>query len=98
MENETCKNCRFWLEGVAVEGQHPDDVEGSCRRYPPTVLSLNLSFAPHALPDDWCGEFQPVANRPSNLEFAREIWKTARRYNKARAIEELTKILDARLG
>lgn len=50
--------------------------------------------------DERCGEFQSVAVdiRPSNEEFAREIWKIATYSNKARAIAELTKFLDARLG
>lgn len=45
-----------------------EDRRGSCRRFPPSIRSLDdkESFAfPHAAWDDWCGEWQAKEQKPS---------------------------------
>lgn len=61
-----CVNCRFFIH--EDDGAHLD--EGTCRRYPPTIVyDPDSGWAhtvwPHVDWMDWCGEFvrRPVADR-----------------------------------
>lgn len=50
-----CKNCNAY--------KVTSKVNGSCRRYPPTVVSLNnisSPFWPTVSQDDWCREWEPI--------------------------------------
>lgn len=72
---EHCKGCRFWLNWDTE-----DSNLGECHRYPPRMAAVlgggtdGPSAAsvrpedggwPLTYPDDWCGEFQPLAHRPA---------------------------------
>lgn len=43
---ETCRNCRHWL--------NEDGKRGVCYRYPPVVGNMR----PDTETSDWCGEFE----------------------------------------
>ncbi|ODT88114.1 MAG: hypothetical protein ABS78_09490 [Phenylobacterium sp. SCN 70-31] len=51
----TCKTCPFWL--VWRRGTRTaEQVVGTCKRYPPTVLVGAGQALPHMHEQDWCGE------------------------------------------
>lgn len=71
---ERCDLCRFWNGFSAqIDGVHPDDMLGTCRRYPP-ILDMteakefckeNYSYLdyrfwnqPVTEAQAWCGEFK----------------------------------------
>lgn len=64
-----CEDCKFWNPPV-TEGR-----KGSCRRYPPTLISdtqgsLDNVFSdiwtgyPNVDSHDWCGELEPKEPKP----------------------------------
>ena len=60
---DQCSGCRFFQKRERWES-------GYCRRYPPTVMSGgegdDYERNPMVKSDDWCGEFQAVADAPAD--------------------------------
>jgi hypothetical protein len=59
-----CGSCRFWRQDLA-EDRGPG--WGQCRRMPPTLPPIeqeklrHVGIWPHTAENDWCGEWQPMA-------------------------------------
>ena len=54
MNNQTCENCKYWVQDVS-----PFEERGWCKRYPPTVTSHQDSF-PVIIKTEWCGEWKAL--------------------------------------
>lgn len=58
--SDSCSNCLYF--------KRKDDVQGICRRYPPTVMNAAMTptkageyfqtYWVKVLSNDWCGEYQ----------------------------------------
>jgi len=60
--NESCKNCRFYLPivyEVDLVGSEDWGITdcGQCRRYPPLAKEEVEAIFPVVHEDSWCGEF-----------------------------------------
>lgn len=59
MQNEKCKDCRFWQRWQGdSEVRFPND-NGWCHRFPPVNVCGDW-LLPTTNEDDWCGEFRRV--------------------------------------
>ena len=65
---DSCQSCRYYFEFEDPEPdddsddiESPDDLTGTCRRYPPTVYPglTPISVYPDVSAAGWCGEYMP---------------------------------------
>lgn len=64
---ERCETCRWWLRHRGTKaGKKYISNKGDCRRYPPTVMQDENEDSQFPISPlfDWCGEWQPIGDKP----------------------------------
>lgn len=61
-QNESCENCKFFLESIQSKDLPPNHELykrfGYCRRHPPALEPLRARRYPDVIVNDWCGEWK----------------------------------------